>query len=167
MKFKLILAAGIALFIVFAGCVQFQGTQAKDCKEDIGCFNAEFKQCKQATVTVKQAEEGFESSLLFESKGAQGENCLLYGKLTEIMVSAEGADDSTQQLVTLFNDLKGKEMNCSFTKTDAGTVNVFLEDFEMEKYCTGSLVTAMSDLSKNIEKVLEESLEEETGAVAE
>jgi hypothetical protein len=128
---KQIVAISLFLVVLASGCTQTDNTQATggtessggsqssggtsgtaivDCGSDRECFEDNMKTCTKSKVSITF---GIEEELLFlmeaenEIKGLEGNDCVVYGKITKFELSEE-----IQDLAEQFPDVVGKDMTC-------------------------------------------------------
>ena len=124
-----ILLFAFALAVFIAGC--FHEPKAslvvKDCGTDEKCFEDAAQNCALAKVTVTSSTGAI--TAYEESKGYDGDNCVVYFKVTASQVPT-------------FAD---KDMTCKFPKTTLSGFDA-ITSFNSQSaftHCTGSLVEAI------------------------
>ena len=154
MKKLFTIAILLLVTAILSGCVNpLDGTtlDLKDCGSDQACFEAAAETCEPAKIDVSTEDEANIMGLYSELRGLEGDDCILYLKVTKFeMKSGEIPLSPSDQemfdyLQQSFKELEGKEMICKIPK-DLIAGPDLLSMSNPEEMCTGSLIAFVEQL---------------------
>ena len=115
MNFKFGLLGFVVVAVFLAGC---NGSEAKDCGNDIQCFAAEAETCSPAKVTMDFSGMGLDMAMYIEISGGSVDACNVYYKY-------------------IGGPMDGKDMSCTM---GANTGMTEIDPEDMCNMCSGSLL---------------------------
>jgi hypothetical protein len=147
MAFKGVLLV-IAAAVLLAGCVELGSLtsfMAKDCGDDMDCFEEAAGTCSPAKVTNTETNMGMTMKYTVAILGGTKEECKLNVRVNEVNIDESLKSTMPAAMLKIIEGLAGKDMTCT-----AGSSVVSGSKLDLsgnQENCKGSLVDALKDMS--------------------